>query len=110
MSNDDPQTQTVQPEPPKPKKQPPEITGISEITYPCGCEAKDSEGNLSATCAKHLNFKPEKPVITNRHGQVFDPEVFASQSDGSPATDSQGKFILKQHHYAPPAQNFFGSR
>jgi hypothetical protein len=98
-------------EEPKTAKAPPEVTGIDEITYPCGCTAKGNGSfNLPALCPEHPEKCKEAAPIVNAHGQVFDAEVYATMPDGNPATDSQGKFIKKELHYAgPPRNRMFGS-
>lgn len=93
-------------EPPIERKTP-FTTGISSITYPCGCEATGS-GNLPEHCPDH----PEKAIVVQRdgHGTAFDEAVHAVQGDGTPKMDSAGKYILKEHDYpGPPKQSYFGS-
>jgi hypothetical protein len=52
---------------------------------------------------------PETPIVS-RHGEVFDPNVHAVHRDGLPATDSTGRFMLKEHFYAPSTPNVPGGR
>jgi hypothetical protein len=87
----------------------PYTTGITEITYPCGCKAVDPEGNLPEHCPDHPEQRIEKFV--DRHGTMFEPGVHAVQPhDGSPKLDSAGKLIRIEHDYAgPQGQKYHGS-
>lgn len=48
--------------------------------------------------------------IINGHGQIFDPQVYGSNADGTPATDSVGHFIKKENFYQRPASNWPGEK
>lgn len=92
-------------EAPAPAKTP-YTTGISAITYPCGCEAT-GPGNLPEHCPDH----PDKQihVFKDGHGTPFDPNVHAVNAhDGAPKLDSANKLIRKEHDYAGPvpSKNF----
>lgn len=86
----------------------PYTTGISAITYPCGCKAVDGEGNLPEHCPDHPAQHVQ--VFKDRHGTAFEAGVHAINTDGSPKTDSIGKLIRKEHDYAgPQGPKYFGS-
>ena len=42
------------------------------------------------------------PMIVSRHGEIFDKSIHARNPDGTPKTDSTGRFILKEHDYCGP--------
>src|SRR5258708_2033916 len=44
----------------------------------------------------------QKGLIVSRHGEPFNPDIHAQLPTGDPATDSAGRFISKENHYAGP--------
>jgi hypothetical protein len=53
---------------------------------------------------------PVAPTVVNRYGVVFEPETHAAHPSGEPKFDSTGKFILKEHDYAPRTPNVPGGK
>ena len=75
-----------------------------------GTAAQPSEADLDAA-AKESEIAAETeaaPLTVNPHGQTWNPEVYATNPDGTPAVDSMGHYIKKEQHYAPAASGWPG--
>lgn len=95
---------------------------VKESEIAAETEAAPSE-QLPSPPADHVETEQEKadreagishapietaPLTVNSHGQIWNPEVYATLPDGSPAVDSVGHYIKKELHYAPATSGWPG--
>lgn len=86
-----------------------DITKAAEPTAPPAEPEKATEAPAAPVPPKPAPKKDYAGAL-DRGGVPFDPDVHAAQKDGSPKTDSIGRYILKEHDYSPRTPNVPGGK